>query len=138
MTIIFAQINESNEVININIWDESILGDPASEETGKNYLANFFGVSSDMFIQTFDDGTRKQQAGVGYTWDSTNNVFIIPKPFASWTLDGNYDWQPPVVDPNTEGYLTKWNETDQTWDGLKTSDNSVWKWNTATNQWDSV
>tara|TARA_B100001939_G_C16833926_1_gene569945 strand:+ start:47 stop:460 length:414 start_codon:yes stop_codon:yes gene_type:complete len=135
--VYFCEINDSNEVINITNWEDSILGDPASEANGKSYLATFFSKSADKFVQTFTDGTRKQQAGVGHTWDATNNVFIQPKPFSSWTLDSNHDWQPPVADPETEGYRRRWNEDLQTWDGLKISDNSNWLWNTTTNQWDS-
>jgi len=138
MHIKFTQINDSNEVIDVTVWEDEILGSPASEDNGKSFLAARTGVSADKFVQTFEDGTRKQLAGIGYTWDATNNVFIKPQTFASWTLDGNYDWQPPVANPNTEGYLTKWNETEGTWDGLKTSDNSNWRWNTSTNSWDSI
>jgi hypothetical protein len=138
MTVIFTEIDDSNIVINATIWEDSILGDPASEENGKNYLASFFSVPANKFVQTFDDGTRKQFVGVGATWDAANNVFILSQPFPSWALDGNYDWQPPVANPNTAGYETRWNEDAVTWDGLKLSDNSNWIWNTTTNQWDSV
>tara|TARA_R100001143_G_C3320689_1_gene114630 strand:- start:429 stop:845 length:417 start_codon:yes stop_codon:yes gene_type:complete len=138
MTVFFTEINDSNIVINATVWEDSILGDPASEENGKNYLANVFSVSADKFVQTFEDGTRKQFASVNFIWDPANNVFIIPKPFDSWTLDGNYDWQPPVANPNTAGYKITWDEDAVTWNGLKTADNSEWIWNTVTNQWDSV
>lgn len=136
--VYFCEINDSNEVVNITNWEDSILGDPASEANGKSYLATFTGKSADKFVQAFKDGTRKQYPGVGSTWDATNNVFIQPKPFTSWTLDSNHDWQPPVANPNTAGYETRWNEDLETWDGLKTSDNTNWRWNTSTNQWDSL
>jgi len=136
--VYFVEINDSNIVVNITIWEDSILGNPSSEQNGKNYLANFTGKSADKFVQAFQDGTRKQYPGVDYTWDAENNVFILPKPFTSWTLDANYDWQPPVANPNTAGYETRWNESLLTWDGLKLSDNTEWVWNTTTNEWDSV
>ena len=34
---------------------------------------------------------RGNYAGIGYTYDSTNDVFYAPKPHASWTL-GNNSW----------------------------------------------
>jgi len=48
-------------------------------------------------------------------------MFILPKPFASWTLDSNGDWQPPVARPAdfvavNQGGNYKWNEETQTWD----------------------
>ena len=138
MTVTFTEIDDSNIVINATIWEDSILGDPASEENGKNYLANFFSVPADKFVQTFHDGIRKQLGGVTLTWDSANNVFILPQPFTSWSLDASYDWQPPVANPDTAGYDTIWNESALTWDGLKISDNSNWIWNTTTNEWDAV
>tara|TARA_R110000823_G_scaffold287150_1_gene405444 strand:+ start:1074 stop:1493 length:420 start_codon:yes stop_codon:yes gene_type:complete len=139
MNILFCEINEENIVLNVTVWDESILGSPPSEENGKNYLANFYKKSPDKFVQTYTDGTRKIQAGGGVTWDPTNNVFILPKPFDSWILDTNYDWQPPIAYPNTEGYtLLLWQEQFQTWDGFNTLDNLTYRWNPNTNQWDNL
>jgi len=64
---------------------------------------------------------RKRYAGVGYTYNSELDMFILPKPFASWTLDSNGDWQPPVARPAdfvavNQGGNYKWNEETQTWD----------------------
>mgnify|MGYP005992001327 CR=1 FL=1 len=43
--------------------------------------------------------------------------FISPKPFASWTLDSNDDWQPPTARPVTDdGTYHDWNEETQSWD----------------------
>jgi hypothetical protein len=64
---------------------------------------------------------RKQYAGIGSTYNSELDIFILPKPFASWTLDSNGDWQPPVARPAdfvgvNQGGNYKWNEETQTWD----------------------
>lgn len=50
------------------------------------------------------------RGGIGWTYDGTN--FIAPQPFASWVLDKNYDWQPPIPQPNVD---YDWNEETQTW-----------------------
>jgi hypothetical protein len=42
-------------------------------------------------------------AGIGYTYDAVNDVFIAPQPYGSWTLDENFDWQPPTPMPVEEG-----------------------------------
>jgi hypothetical protein len=40
------------------------------------------------------------------------DVFVAPKPYASWTLDENHDWQPPTAKP--EGFYT-WDEETLAW-----------------------
>ena len=58
---------------------------------------------------------RKQFAGVGYTYDDVNDVFVSPQPYPSWSLDENHDWQPPSTKPDDENTYT-WNEETQSWD----------------------
>ena len=66
-----------------------------------------------VWVQTsYNNRIRKQFAGVGYTYDSNADVFIAPKPFESWTLDNNYDWQAPTPKPDGDYY---WDEDTQTW-----------------------
>jgi hypothetical protein len=62
---------------------------------------------------SYNNKIRKQYAGIGFTYDYINDVFIKPQPFASWTLDSNFDWQPPTPRPN--GDLWRWNEFTLTW-----------------------
>jgi len=49
---------------------------------------------------SYHNNIRKQYAGVGYTYDADADVFVAPQPFPSWTLDENYDWQPPTPKPD--------------------------------------
>jgi hypothetical protein len=42
-----------------------------------------------------------------------NDVFIAPQPYPSWSLDENFDWQPPTPKP-IEG-VWYWNEEELTW-----------------------
>ena len=62
---------------------------------------------------SYNGNIRKQYAGIGYTYDAINDVFIAPQPFASWSLDENFDWQPPTPMP-TEGKWY-WDEDSLTW-----------------------
>jgi hypothetical protein len=57
---------------------------------------------------SYNNNIRKQYAGIGYKYDKNADVFIAPQPFTSWTLDANYDWQPPKPKP-AEGRCF-WNE----------------------------
>ena len=54
------------------------------------------------------------RGGIDWTYDSTANVFIAPQPYPSWTLDSNYNWQPPVPQPPMPP-PTQWNEELQKW-----------------------
>jgi hypothetical protein len=63
------------------------------------------------------NGYRKQYAGIGYTFDADADVFVAPQRFPSWTLDSNYDWQPPTPYP-TDGETYYWNEEELAWAGI--------------------
>ena len=65
-----------------------------------------------LWLETFIDDPDKNYAGIGYTYNPVTNNFIPPQPYASWTLDSNYDWQPPTPKPDGNYY---WNEQQQTW-----------------------
>ena len=113
----FAKLDENNIVTEVLVVNNDILlksDGTESENKGKVFLNGLFG--SATWVQTsFNNNFRKQYAGVGYKYDSTNDVFIIPQPFASWTLDTNFDWQPPTPYP-TDGQNYFWNEETTTWD----------------------
>jgi hypothetical protein len=64
---------------------------------------------------SYNGNIRKQYAGIGYTYNEEADVFVQPQPFPSWSLDANFDWQPPVPRPN--GY-NAWNEETQNWEEL--------------------
>jgi hypothetical protein len=58
---------------------------------------------------------RGNYAGIGYTYDSVNDVFYAPKPYASWTLNqSTWLWEAPVPMP-TDDQLYKWDEATLTW-----------------------
>ena len=59
-----------------------------------------------------DDGValRGNYAGVGYIYDSTNDVFYAPRPHASWTLGSNsWTWNAPITYPDDDKYYI-WDE----------------------------
>ena len=63
---------------------------------------------------SYNNNIRKQYAGIGYSYDSVRDEFVQPRPFASWSLDSNNDWQPPTPRPLDDG-LWSWNEDTQEW-----------------------
>jgi hypothetical protein len=59
---------------------------------------------------------RGNYAGIGYTYDFTNDVFYAPQPFPSWTLNNTtWLWEAPVAYP-TDGKVYKWNESITNWE----------------------
>ena len=61
---------------------------------------------------SYNNNIRKQYAGIGFTYDESADVFVAPKPFPSWLLNSNHDWQPPINKP--EG-LWYWDESKLKW-----------------------
>ena len=59
---------------------------------------------------------RGNYAGIGYTYDATNDVFYAPQPFPSWILNNTtWLWEAPVAMP-TDGKQYKWNESITNWE----------------------
>ena len=58
---------------------------------------------------------RGNYAGIGYTYDATNDVFIAPKPFNSWVInEETWTWEAPVAMPD-DGKLYNWDEATTSW-----------------------
>lgn len=57
---------------------------------------------------------RGNFAGIGYTYDAVNDVFVAPQPFASWTLSADFLWEAPVAMP-TDGKPYVWDEPTLAW-----------------------
>lgn len=58
---------------------------------------------------------RGNYAGIGYTYDDVNDVFIAPKPFDNWVLDtATWLWNPPIAMPVDEYFYT-WNQETTAW-----------------------
>ena len=58
---------------------------------------------------------RGNYAGVGYTYDRTNDVFYAPKPFPSWNLNTTtWLWEPPTEYPS-DGKNYIWDESTTSW-----------------------
>ena len=71
---------------------------------------------SGTWVQTSYNGSiRKNYAGKGYTYDSSKDAFIAPKPYASWTLNNTTcKWEAPVTFPTDEkNYM--WDEDTTNW-----------------------
>ena len=107
----YAFLDEENIVTEVIVGrnEDEIVDGVSDWET---YYGNIRG---QVCKQTSYKGKiRKQYAGVGFTYNETADVFIAPKPFPSWSLDANYDWQAPIAYP-ADGKIYSWDETNQAW-----------------------
>ena len=58
---------------------------------------------------------RGNFAGVGYNYDSTNDVFYPPQDFPSWILNETiWDWEALTAVPD-DGKKYEWNEATTSW-----------------------
>lgn len=63
-----------------------------------------------------DNGTplRANYAGIGYIYDSENDVFYTPKIYPSWVISApRWIWIPPI--PNPEDGKYDWDEESKSW-----------------------
>lgn len=105
----YAFLDENNIVTEVITGiDETELIEGLDPET---WYGNFRG---QRCVRTSYNGNiRKQYAGIGCTYDAIADEFIALKPFPSWTLNSNNDWEPPV--PRPEGYV-EWSEETLSWE----------------------
>jgi hypothetical protein len=111
----FAKI-EDGIVTEVNVIHNDIV-DPEGSGTDNEQLGKDFIASLNLegtWIQTSYNGSfRKQYGQVGFSYDSSADEFVSTSPYASWTLDGSNDWQPPIAKPTDdagEGKIWEWDE----------------------------
>jgi len=105
----YAFLDENNKVTEVIAGiDETELIEGLDPET---WYGNF---RNQVCKRTsYNNNIRKQYAGIGYSYDSVADVFIAPQPYPSWSLDENFDWQPPTPMP-LEG-MWYWDEDNLEW-----------------------
>lgn len=79
----FAQLDENNKVINVIVVANNDCLDEdgnESEAVGIAFLQNII-PNAHKFVQTsYNNNIRGTYAGIGYTYDEENDVFIEPMP----------------------------------------------------------
>ena len=73
---------------------------PSDEHVdGETWCIYFFGGGT--WKQTsYNNNFRKQYAGVGYVYNTSKNKFLLPQPYASWSLNSSDDWKAPITYPS--------------------------------------
>jgi hypothetical protein len=105
----YAYLDDNNIVVAVTVGkDETELIDGLDTET---YYA--LGTPYTVKRTSYNGNIRKQYAGIGYTYDAVNDIFIKAQPFSSWALDNEFNWQPPTPRPEGKGW--DWNEDSLSW-----------------------
>lgn len=113
----FAEIDNDGTVLQVISVSNDDAPDPATEHSeplGQAFIADVLGLLGEWRQTSYNNNFRKAYAGPGWRYDADADVFIAPQPFPSWSLDANYDWQPPTPRPESEG-MWLWDEDSLSW-----------------------
>ena len=103
----WAEIDLDNIVLRVLVGDNN---DPAGDEGYQWLLDNLGGT----WIQTsYNNNIRGTYAGIGYSYNPTEDIFITPKPYPSWTRTGSF-WNAPIPMPE-DGGMYSWDEETLAW-----------------------
>jgi hypothetical protein len=122
----FAKIGLNNKVIEVQSVVNEVLHDSngvEQESIGVDFLTKltgypiWFQTSYNTHGNQHPNGKpfRGNHAGVGYTYDSDNDVFYAPKPYASWILNNKtWLWEAPLPCP-IDDKRYNWDEATISW-----------------------
>lgn len=113
----FAQIGDDGTVLQVITISNTDAPDPApsnAEPLGQAFIADVLRLPGDWKQTSFHGSIRKRFAPVGGKYLADADVFIWPQPYPSWTLDADYEWQPPTPCPQ-DGERYRWDEDTLAW-----------------------
>ena len=102
----YAYLDENNIVTNVVVGkDETELINGLDTET-------YYGA-----VRTsYNSNIRGTYAGIGYSYNSAEDIFITPQPYPSWIRTGSF-WDAPIPMP-TDGARYSWDEDELSWEEL--------------------
>jgi hypothetical protein len=95
--IVIAVIVIDNEVITNNGIEVEQLGVDFIDSLNIKSIYDYDNIKQTSYNSKF----RNTYAGIGFTYDSVNDVFISPKPYEDWILV-NYKWEAPIPYPSDD------------------------------------
>ena len=67
---------------------------------------------------SYNNNIRGTYAGIGYSYNEEEDIFVAPQPYPSWTRNGSF-WEAPTPMP-TDGQFYRWVEDDLNWQVIPT------------------
>lgn len=113
----YAIIEEDNSVSGVICYGGED-GEETEKELSKIYnkkvLRTSYNTKGNEHSTSGKTPFRGNYAGKGSRYDPVADVFITPKPFASWLLNSTtYKWEAPVPHGEPEDGLWGWSEKDE-------------------------
>jgi hypothetical protein len=106
----YAFLNEENIVTEVITGiNETELIEGLNPET---WYGNFRGQVCKR--TSYNSKIRGVYAGLGYSYNVEDDIFVTPKPYPSWIRSGSF-WNAPTPKPNDDKFYT-WNESTLSWD----------------------
>ena len=103
----FAQIDGDGRVLRVLVIHD------AQEHRGAALLRDDLGLGGTWVQTSYNARIRRRFAAPGMRYDAVRDAFVAPAPYPSWSLDAEGDWQPPITQPEGDGW--EWNEDAQIW-----------------------
>jgi hypothetical protein len=108
----YAFLNEDNIVTEVIVGvDETELIEGLDPET---WYTNFRGQTCKR--TSYNSNIRGTYAGIGYSYNSEEDIFVTKQPFPSWNRVGSF-WEAPIPYPS-DGQDYTWNEEMGLWNEL--------------------
>jgi len=111
----FAQLNENNvvtQVIVVSNTDTADADGVEKEHIGAAFCERLLGGT---WKQTSYNGNiRKNYAGIGYIYHEDIDAFVPPKPYSSWVLNADAQWEAPTPMPQDDK-MYSWDEATMSW-----------------------
>lgn len=103
----WAKLDENNIVVAVTVGDNN---DPNGDEGYKWLIDNLGGT----WVKTsYNASIRGVYAGIGYSYNQEEDIFVTPKPYPSWVREGSF-WNAPKPMPN-DNKSYKWDEQSLDW-----------------------
>jgi len=113
----FAKLDENNNVLEVHCVHNNELLDEngvEQEQKGIDFLVAWSGGYPHWKQTSYNGNIRKNYAGIGYTYRQDIDAFVPIKPYASWILNANAQWEAPVAMPS-DGKRYQWDEATTSW-----------------------
>jgi hypothetical protein len=104
----FAEIDLNGIVLRV------LVGNNDFSNEGHDWFVENLGGT---WIKTsYNNSIRGIYAGIGYSYNEAEDIFITPQPYPSWIRTGSF-WNAPILKP-TDGSMYSWNEDELSWEEL--------------------
>jgi hypothetical protein len=106
----YAYLDDNNIVVAVTVGkDETELIDGLDTEI-------YYALNTPYTVKrtSYNSNIRGTYAGIGYTYNPDEDIFVTPQPYPSWIRSGSF-WNPPTPMP-TDDKLYTWDEETLSWE----------------------